>query len=233
MIVLALDTCTNSCSVTIFEDNKILSSCFTNMRITHSETILPAIDHALNLSGKTLSDIDLFSCSIGPGSFTGIRIGISIVKGFCLSTKKMCIGVSSLLGLAYNLTDIDGFIVPVLDAKRNQFYTALFNCKENQITRLTEDTAIDIDSFEKLIEHCDKNIYLLGDGAKKCYDRYSHNKNIKLASEITIYNNSIGIGLATITCFNQKNYIEGKNLLPSYIRLSQAQQDLKSKKERY
>ena len=153
MKILAIDTCTKSGSVTLCEDDFILSSNYINVKITHSETLLPLVEQVLANTKTKIEDIDLFSVSKGPGSFTGVRIGVSVVKGLAFESKKNCLGISSLLGVAYQCQDIDGIICPVLDARKNQFYTAMFSSENKKISRLTEDNALNIDEITEIIKN--------------------------------------------------------------------------------
>lgn len=229
MKMLCIDTCTNCCSATILIDGNVVSHNFLNTNKTHSETIITLIDNALKTAEINIDDIDIFGTSNGPGSFTGVRISSAIIKGLCFNDNIPCVTVSSLLSLAYNVLDIDGIIMPVLDARKNQFYTALFKCYNKKITRITKDDAIDICDISLNIKNFKENIYLVGDGAEKCFNKIKDDfLNIRLCSQNTVYNNSLGVALA---CFNNLDTQKSsKNICPNYIRLSQAQKDLQDKK---
>lgn len=228
MKILAIDTCTNCCSATILDDGVVLGHNFINTKITHSETVIKLVDDILSSVRLDINDIDVFATSSGPGSFTGVRISSSIIKGFCFKTEKKCINISSLLSLAYNLIDVNGVIMPVLDARRNQFYTALFCCNNKTIKRMADDTTVDIDKVSNFIKGINKTVFLTGDGAKKCYEYLSHQcDNVVLVSEVLLHNSSFGVALAS---FNNLCLLEdSKNITPNYIRLSQAEKDLKEK----
>jgi len=231
MKILALDTSTGCGSATILDDGIVIGHNFINTKITHSETIIKLVDNILDTTRTNIDDIDIFACSKGPGSFTGVRIASSIIKGFCFNGDIPCISVSTLLGLAYNLIDTNGIILTVLDARRNQFYTAVFKCENGKIKRLLEDSAIDIDKIGDLIDIYDEQIYLLGDGATKCYEYLKKDfVNVRLSSQNTVHSSSLGVALA---CFNDlDSKTTAKTLIPNYIRLSQAEKDLKEKQKR-
>ena len=149
MKILALDTSGTNCSVSIIDEDKVIADFNLNTGLTHSQTLMPLIDSMCKFSEIDLKDIDVFACSIGPGSFTGLRIGIATIKGFALSLNKKVIAVPTLVGLAYNITNFDGIICSVLDARNDNVYAALFKYEnkpkmiENYIT----------DSVDTLIEN--------------------------------------------------------------------------------
>lgn len=222
MKILAIDTCTKSASCTILENKKILSHFFINSNITHSETIILMIKNCLNTLKLDINQIDEFICTNGPGSFTGVRIGLSIIKGFFIGLKKPCYTVSSLLSLAHNCLDLEGqIIMPILDAKRNQFYSALFKIKNSSVIRLYDDVAININEIQTFCKNYNQKIFLLGDGINEYKKHYQKDDKFIILSENIVYNSSLGAALSTVN----KNNISS-NLEPSYIRLSQAQQDL-------
>ena len=170
MKILAVDTSAVSASVAVTEDEKIISLCQTNAGLTHSRTLLPMIDAALQNSETDLDSIDFFSVSAGPGSFTGIRIGIAAVKGLCDAKGKRCLPVSTLEGLAYNLLGQNVLACCVMDARCKQVYTALFDIEGEKITRLCDDKAVSIDDLGKELSQFNKKIVFVGDGAEICHD---------------------------------------------------------------
>ena len=136
MITLALESAAAVASVALTEDGRTLAELTLDNGNTHSETLLPMADMLFRLTGRTLADVDLFAVSVGPGSFTGIRIGAATVKGLAFGSGKCCLGVSSLEALAYGLRGQDGLICPVLNARRRQVYTALFRSDGGRITTM-------------------------------------------------------------------------------------------------
>ncbi len=164
MKILALDSTAQVATVALCEDSRLLAEYSINNGNTHSETILPMIESILRMLHLTADDIDLFCASAGPGSFTGVRIGVATVKGLAFNKNKPCIGVSTLEALAQNLTVLNGLLCPVMNARRNQVYTALFRCRDGQLQRLTEDRAIAIAELDTLLEEYGEPVYLCGDG---------------------------------------------------------------------
>lgn len=141
MKILAIDTSGTNCSVSITEDSKILSDFTINNGVTHSQNLVPMIEQAQKFAGLELTDIDTFACSIGPGSFTGLRIGIATIKGFALSLNKPVIGVPTLLALAYNITNFSGLICSIIDAKNDNVYSAIYRSEAS--SDLNEEQADD------------------------------------------------------------------------------------------
>ena len=162
MLILALDSSAVAGSVALCDGDRLLCEYTVNLGNTHSETILPMVESILKLAGYTVDDIDIFACSEGPGSFTGIRIGAATIKGLAFSTDKPCIGVSTLEALAYNLLGFDGIICPVMNARRGQVYNAVF---DSELNRLTEDRAIAASDLAAELEKHER-VTLCGDGVQ-------------------------------------------------------------------
>ena len=149
MKILALDSTAKVASVALCEDELLLGELTLNNGNTHSQTLLPMVEFLLNKFELAPSDIDLFAAAIGPGSFTGVRIGAATLKGLAFGKKTPCAGVSTLEALAYNLSDRDGLICPVMNARRQQVYTALFRAKDGVLERLMPDSAIAITELDQ------------------------------------------------------------------------------------
>lgn len=227
MKILAVDTSAVCMSTAITENGKIISACQINAGLTHSRTLLPAIDCVLKNSETKLSDIDYFACAVGPGSFTGIRIGIAAVKGLADSVEKKCLPVSTLEALAYNLSGFDCLACCVMDARCNQVYTALFDVQKSEIKRLTDDEAITIDELGQRLKGYKKEIIFVGDGAEKCAKALGH----RGASPLLQYQNAASVALCAEKNFSEENLLSADELMPKYLRLPQAERELKNKKE--
>ena len=164
MKILAFDSTAKVASVAVTENDKALLSYSIDNGLTQSELLLPMAESALKALKLDFSDIDAYAVTVGPGSFTGVRIGVSLVKGLAFSRNMPCVEVSTLEALAENLRGIDALIVPVMDARRAQVYTAIFEGKGNGLTRLTEDMAIPISELCERLKDYEGKIYLVGDG---------------------------------------------------------------------
>jgi tRNA threonylcarbamoyladenosine biosynthesis protein TsaB len=227
MKILAVDSTATTASVAITEDELLLAEYTISNGNTHSETLLPMIESALCILGLSVSDIDLFACSAGPGSFTGVRIGASTVKGLAFGTIIPCIGVSTLEALAQNLIGFDGILCPVMNARRNQVYNALFECKNGVITRLCEDRAIALDALdEELAALADQPIYLVGDGydlslsqLTKCASR------IRQTPVLLRTQNAYSVAQVALALYESGVRTSDSELVPVYLRPCQAERE--------
>ncbi len=228
MLILAFDSSAKSASVALLRDGVLLGQYFQNSGLTHSRTLLPMAEDLLKNSELKMSDIDLFAISVGPGSFTGIRIGVSTVKGLAWALDKPVCGVSTLEAMA-NLGEIAGenaLICCAMDARRAEVYNALFEIKNGKISRLCEDRAIAISDLFSEIEATGREPYFVGDGAQLCHNYFTENgKNSRLAPEIIRNQNAYGVALSAVNA----EQISAEKLLPIYLRKSQAEREREEK----
>ncbi len=226
MKILALDTTGLAASVAIVDEEKTVAEFTTNFKKTHSETIMPMVDNIFSITGMELSEMDAIACSSGPGSFTGLRIGIATAKGLAFGANLRLVPVPTLDAIAYNVFKSGDLVVPLMDARRNQAYTAFYECEINGIKRLTEYMALDIDEIIKMAGEFGKNVIFLGDGAaafKAEIERSSlgfsfapPHMNMQRASSV----GSLGIVLA-----KSGHLIAGHEFKPFYLRKSQAERE--------
>lgn len=225
MKILSVDTSAVSASVAVTEDEKVISLMNVNAGLTHSRTLLPMIDAVLRSSETDINSIDYLVCSAGPGSFTGIRIGISALKGFADGLGKKCIAVSTLEGLSYNLLGNNCIACAVMDARCKQVYTALFRIEGDRVTRLTEDEAIKIEDLkERLLQYGEKIIFV-GDGAEICHRELGYD----IAPSVIRYQNAASVGICAFRSFSEDKLLTPDSLMPVYLRLPQAERELKKK----
>lgn len=235
MKVLAVDSSSVTASVAIVEGHEIIAQYFLNVGLTHSQTLAPMIESVLKSSGIFPSQIDLYVATNGPGSFTGIRIGLSTVKAMALANSKPCLGVSSLYSLAYNLKDKHNILCACMDARNNQVYNALFKVENNKIIRLTEDRAIDINDLKKKLSKFKEKIEIVGDAAEICYNSFKESDEY-FSKNVFFYNkkkyiSAANLGFAAVEIYENQ---EDKNKINSeinYIRIPQAQRLLKENKK--
>ena len=231
MKILSLDSTAIVSTVAICEEEKLLAQFTINNGNTHSETLLPMIEASLKVLNLTVDDIDLFACSAGPGSFTGVRIGAATIKGLAFNKNKPCAPVSSLDALAHNLVYANGIICPVMNARRNQLYNALFLCENCNLTRLCEDRLISVfDLEEELQNYSDKKIYLCGDGydiAKKAFTKVK-TENTPLIHQ---YQSAYSVALCALESARQELLTTDIELSPIYLRASQAERERLEKLE--
>jgi len=208
---LGLDSSAIAASCAVVEGGRVLASGFVNMKITHSQTLMPLVESTLKCAGLTLTDIDGFAVSNGPGSFTGLRIAVSAVKGMAFATGKPVCGVSTLESLAYNLIGRDCVACCVMDARRGEVYNALFEVSGENIARLTEDRAISIEELQAELAQY-SNVISVGDGAHLVSAG-------NLAYEITRWQSAVSV------CLASQDFTSAKELMPVYIRLPQAERE--------
>lgn len=229
MKILAVDSSAKSASVAVCEDGRLISECFVNASLTHSRTLMPMVDNALTQADMNIKDIDAFCVNVGPGSFTGIRIGVAAVKGLALAENKPCAGVSTLESMAYNFADDNCIVCAAMDARCNQVYTALFSCDAGKVERICEDKAISIDELCEELSAYDEKIYLAGDGAEICMKTFGDKlENICLSGENRRYQRAFGAALAAEN--NKEAFTDSALLAPVYLRLPQAERELKIRK---
>jgi len=224
MKILAIDSSACAASAAVMEDERLMSEFFLNAGLTHSQTLMPMVDSALKCAGLSCSDIDLFVVTNGPGSFTGVRIGIAAVKGLAQAVNKKCIGVSTLEAMAYNLLGFTCIACCVMDARCEQVYAAMFSINIDKITRITQDSAIKITELSGMIRNCDLPVVLVGDGAEMCYNKLSPElPELRLAAECNRFQRASGAALAS----KLKDPVDFYNLGINYLRLPQAERELK------
>ncbi len=229
MIILGVDTSAVAAGAAIVKDGKLISETYINTGLTHSETLLTLIDSALNMADMSIDDVDSFAVSSGPGSFTGIRIGVSAVKGLCFAQNKPCFAVSTLEALA-NCADIDGFVIcPVMDARCMQVYTALFEKTDGEIRRIADDAPKTLAELSEELTVIGKKVLLIGDGADITYKFLAEKGlDVRKFSEIFKFQHASGVAITAYRNYNRgEEAVSADNLVPSYLRLSQAERELK------
>lgn len=234
MKILSLDSSATSASVCVFDTqlNKIIGEFNINTKLTHSQTLVPMIDALLNSTKLELSDIDVFAVNTGPGSFTGIRIGVSVIKGMAMALDKPCVSVSTLESMAYNYIDSDDIIVcSCMDARRNQVYNALFSVAFGEVTRLCSDRAISVEDLLAEISAFDTPVVLVGDGAELVYNSVLVNSNISLAHPNFRYQTAKGVTFTALKSVNNNDFLTAAALMPSYLRPSQAERERLNKEK--
>ncbi|WP_294825091.1 tRNA (adenosine(37)-N6)-threonylcarbamoyltransferase complex dimerization subunit type 1 TsaB [uncultured Eubacterium sp.] len=223
-MLLSMDSSAVTASVALTDGDEIIKSEFVNSGLTHSETLLPMITRVMD--GRKYSELDGIAITAGPGSFTGVRIGVATVKGLAFNDDIPCYSVSTLEAIAYNFLDKNAVVCAVMDARRMQFYNALFRVQNGKVERLCDDRAISIEDLRNELKQYDK-VIIAGDGAKLCFQNIEL-ENCTLADEDRIYQNAVGVAKAA----QNKNAISPKTLMPVYLRQSQAERELKLKLKR-
>ncbi|HEX2985738.1 MAG TPA: tRNA (adenosine(37)-N6)-threonylcarbamoyltransferase complex dimerization subunit type 1 TsaB [Caproiciproducens sp.] len=230
MKILAIDSSATAASAALVEDGKILGEFYINTRLTHSQTLMPMIANVLDCTRTELKDVDLFAVSAGPGSFTGIRIGVASIKGLAMAQNKPCVGVSTLEAMAHNLEHLEGTVCAVMDARCQQVYNAVFAAHSGRLERLTPDRALPIDDLAKECETYTEPLYLVGDGAKLCYNKERFQElNAVLPPEPLIYQRASGVAKSALSAFENGKAVSAASLMPVYLRMPQAERELKKR----
>ena len=223
MLILALESSAKAASVALMEDESLIAQYSQCCGLTHSRTLLPMVEDMLKNTEKKIADVDLIAVAHGPGSFTGIRIGVSTVKGLAWASDKKCVGVSTLEAMAWHGVSAGGLICPVMDARRSQVYNALFETAgDGRPVRLMEDRAVSLAELAGELKDYECAPLLVGDGAKLTYD-YLTNEGIacRMAPANLLYQSAWGVGMAALG----KDAGSADDLLPVYLRLSQAERE--------
>ena len=223
-MLLSMDSSAVTASVALTDGDEIIKSEFVNSGLTHSETLLPMITRVMD--SHKYSELDGIAITAGPGSFTGVRIGVATVKGLAFNDDIPCFSVSTLEAIAYNFVDKNAVVCAVMDARRMQFYNALFKVQNGKVERLCDDRAISIEDLRNDLKQYDK-VVIAGDGANLCFQNIEL-ENCTLADDDRIYQNAVGVAKAA----QNKNAISPKALMPVYLRQSQAERELKLKLKR-
>lgn len=233
MKILSLDASANSASVCIYDavEDKLIGDFYINTKLTHSQTLVPMIDALLSSTKLSLSDIDYFAVNTGPGSFTGIRIGVSVIKGMAMALDKPCVSVSTLHSMAYNFVDSEDVVIcACMDARRNQVYNALFNVSNGVVSRICDDRAISVEALFSELATIDKTIVLVGDGAQLCYSQKGES-NVTLSVASKRYQRASSVAFAAVELINKNEILNSANLMPTYLRPSQAERERLNKEK--
>lgn len=228
MKLLAVECSAGPASCAVAEDGLILASASVNVRLTHSQTLMPMIGHMLEDAALTLGDIDALAIANGPGSFTGVRIGVAAVKGLAFTQDKPCIGVSTLAAIARRAEGIPftGRVCAAMDARCQQVYTACFDCRAGGMERLTDDEALPLDDLRRRLEEAGQPVLFMGDGAALCH-AYMQGTSLEvhLAPPAIRYQHAVGVAAQAA----HTPPISADDLQPTYLRLPQAERELRAR----
>lgn len=229
MRVFSIECSATAASVAIADEQKLLSECFTNTGLTHSQTLMPMVESSLKSANITLDSIDVFAIAAGPGSFTGVRIGIAALKGLAMAQDKPCIAVSTLEAMAYNLLGKECIACSVMDARCNQVYCATFKCGDS-IERITPDDAILIDDLQNILKNQKLPIVFVGDGADLCYNILKGKlNNISIAPVNQRLQRASSVATCAFENLKTQSTVSADDILPVYLRVPQAERELKKR----
>ena len=226
MLILAFETSAKSCSAAIHDGKSLLAESYQNSGLTHSQTLMVMAEDLLKVCGKSAADVTHLAAAAGPGSFTGIRIGVSAAKGFAWGAEKPVYGVSTLESMALGLGVWSGYICCCMDARRNQVYNAIFLVENGELKRISEDRAIALSDLKNELAHLDGPIYLVGDGAALAHKTLSQDiPELILPPEHRQHQRASGVALAALAAMDRGENADGAALQPNYLRLSQAERE--------
>ena len=223
MKILALETSAKAVSAAVAEDGKILCSGYQDTGLTHSRTLMPIVEHILQNTGLTVQDMDAIAVAAGPGSFTGIRIGVSAAKGLAFAADKPAAGVSTLAAMARNVSFAGGLVVCAMDARRNQIYNALFDARDGAITRLTPDRAIGLAELAEELRGDPRPKTVVGDGARLCLNALTAaGIPCRLAPPHLVMQIAMSVALEAEALAAAGKLVSPQALEPVYLRPAQA-----------
>lgn len=228
MKILAIDTSSKICSVSILDDDNLIIEKHNDDEKTHSQKLMPIIDETLKEANLSLNDINLLACCQGPGSFTGIRIGISTVKAFADVKNIPIVGVTALESLAYNINN-EGLIASVIDAKHDNVYFGLYKLENGKYFEICKPLSDNINNIIKKLENYSDKITLVGDGAIFHKEILSNLSNVFFANEEENLQTSISVGLAALAKYKNEDYEKEYSISPIYLKKSQAEINLEEK----
>ena len=226
MRVLALESSAKAVSVAVCENGVILAQGYQNTGLTHSVTMMPLLENLLKTASLSLADMDVIAVAAGPGSFTGLRIGVSAAKGLAWSLDKPCCGVSTLEAMAENGRSFEGTVVCAMDARRQQIYNAIFDCRGGELSRRCDDRAVALAQVAEELRSDPAPKLVIGDGAQLCCD-YLTAQGIacRMAPPALRFQQAAGVALVAQRMALSGDTVSAQELMPTYLRLSQAERE--------
>lgn len=233
MNILAVESSATAASVALLTEQRVIGQYYIHTKLTHSQTLVPMLGALLNTTGTSWENIEILAVATGPGSFTGIRIGVSTIKGIAFSQNLPCVGVSTLEAMASPLSHMEGkTLCCVMDARCKQVYNAIFRVEAGKIVRVCDDRALAIDDLREELCARHSDIVLVGDGAELCFISMEQQvPTIALAPIHLRIQSAVGVGLTAFSMAQNKQTLLPAALAPKYLRLPQAERELRKKQE--
>lgn len=226
MLILAFETSAKAASVALLENGKLLGESYQNTGLTHSQTLMVMAEDTLKAAGKTVAELTAVAVAEGPGSFTGVRIGVAAAKGLAWGRELPCYGVSTLEAMAVSLGQWQGYVCPVMDARRSQVYNALFYVNHGKLERICPDRAISLAELGEELKNLTEPVFLVGDGSILCYNTLKEvATGLVLPPEHRQHQRAVGVALLAETMARRGEPGSGAALTPNYLRLSQAERE--------
>ena len=233
MLILAFETSAKAASAALHDGKMLLGEAYQNTGMTHSQTLMVMAEDLLKQCGKTAADVTAVAVAEGPGSFTGVRIGAAAAKGFAWGAQIPCYGISTLEAMAETFGAWQGYVCPVMDARRAQVYNALFYVNRGILTRVTPDRAVSLEELGAELKKLSEPVFLVGDGSNLCYNTLSEEvPNLVMPPEHRVHQRAVGVAIAAARQAEQGLAPDGGSLTPNYLRLSQAEREKLEKQRR-
>ena len=230
MLILAFETSAKAASVALLDEKKLLGESYQNTGLTHSQTLMVMAEDLLKQCSKSVSDVTAVAVAEGPGSFTGVRIGVAAAKGFAWGGELPCYGVSTLEAMGESLGVYQGYVCACMDARRNQVYNALFYVNQRHMTRVSEDRAIALSELKEELAVLEGPIFLVGDGAALTHRTLAQDiPNLVLPPEHRMHQRAVGVALLAAKKAEAGETGDANALSPNYLRLSQAERERNEK----
>ena len=226
MNILALESSAVAASAALCDGERLIAQSFQHTGLTHSRTLMPMTEDLLKNCGMTLDDVDVVAVAAGPGSFTGLRIGVATAKGLAWPDNKPCAAVSTLEAMAWPLAHTCAVIVPVMDARRSQVYNAIFQSDGQSLRRLAPDRASSLEQLAAELENIENPQILVGDGAGLCYNAFiERGLSVRLAPPHLLLQSAWGVARGALELVREGRLTDSAGLVPVYHRLSQAERE--------
>ena len=233
MLILAFETSAKAASAALHDGKTLLGEAYQNTGMTHSQTLMVMAEDLLKQCGKTAADVTAVAVAEGPGSFTGVRIGAAAAKGFAWGAQIPCYGISTLEAMAETFGAWQGYVCPVMDARRAQVYNALFYVNRGILTRVAPDRAVSLTELGAELKKLSEPVFLVGDGSNLCYNTLSEEvPNLVMPPEHRVHQRAVGVAIAAVRQAEQGLAPDGGSLTPNYLRLSQAEREKLEKQRR-
>ena len=233
MLILAFETSAKAVSVALHDGERLLAESYQNTGLTHSQTLMCMAEALLKNCAKASGDVTALAVAAGPGSFTGVRIGVAAAKGFGWGAQLPVYGVSTLEAMALGLGLHEGYVCACMDARRAQVYNAIFRVRDGKPERLCPDRAIALAELEKELRKLDGPVFLVGDGSILCYNTLSERvKTLVLPPEHRMHQRATGVALGALQAIRRGEPGDGTLLTPNYLRLSQAERERLEKEKK-
>lgn len=230
MLIFGTDTCCGAATAALMDDTKLIAQTVINHDRTHSQKMMPQIEEMFRLAERDICDVDCFAAAVGPGSFTGVRIGVATVKALAQAANKPCVAVSTLHALAYNNALFSGIVCPILDARRNQVYNALFQGGRS-LVRLCEDRALAIDDLLTELKAEEKDVLFCGDGTLVFRSVIEEALGERAVFAPMMQNLNLAAAVAELALLGEGQAVSYQDLVPQYVRLSQAERERLEKEQ--